>query len=430
MNRHCTTVPTTVAASVRRWIASTTLLFSCLILLSGCLLNKSVRPALDLGLALPPTWQIDTAYQLDTDLDQEAEWVICYTFDNLENAAFVPIQCAIYDMARREPKLPIFYPYHLQAPGWTYLGEGTQRVSVSLQNVISASDVPGDPDLDVDPYEVVVSNQAPSGFIDRVSIFRWYDNVPSELRNRTDPHEVLVLPNQAPAWGEWYECVGMFKSAFRVELAFNQVTVWERLNDRSQLARIDIYTYDPGSGLEGYLDEAQQLVPPASSCIGFAHGIPADVAESPYPEKIVMAFLHTFNRDPSFGDNFLSADGKQSRRSGCIGQHFARTAQNVCVKLVSYGPPNEIKSEIRAFGQAQDQQITDLQVLTQDSTPTRVIMDTPTISAQVETWHTILGQSEMIKVQWRLVRAEVDDANEGTSTVGQWKIDEACEVAE
>jgi hypothetical protein len=430
MNRYLSTLPTTVVAATRRRIASATLLLPCLVLLSGCLFDRSVRPALDLGLVLPPTWQIDTAYQLDTDLDQDAEWVICYTFDNLQNAAFVPIQCAIYDMARREPKLPVFYPYHLQAPGWTYLGEGTQKVSVSLQNVISASEVPGDPDSDADPYEVVVTNRAPSGFIDRVSIFRWYDNVPSELRNRTDPHEVLVLPNQAPAWGEWYECVGMFASGFKVELAFNQVTVTERLNDRSQLARIDVYTYDPGRGLEGYLDEAQELVPPTSSCIGFAHGIPADVAESPYPEKIVMAFLHTFNRDPGFGDNFLSADGKQSRRSGWIGQHFARTAQKVCVKLVSYGPPNEIKSEIRAFGQAQDQQITDLQVLSQDPTPTRVITDAPTISAQVETWHTTLGQPKVIKVQWKLARAKVDDANEGTSTVSQWKIDEACEVAE
>jgi hypothetical protein len=430
MNRHLPTLPTTVVTAARRGIASTTLFLSCLFLLSGCLLDTGVRPAMDLGLALPPTWEIDTVYQLDTDLDQDTEWVICYTFDNLENEAFVPIRCAIYDMARREPRLPIFYPYHLQAPGWTYLGEGTQKVSVSLQNVISASGTAESPASDADPYEVVVSNRSPSGFTDRVSIFRWYDNVPINLRNRTDPHEVLILPNQPPSWGEWYECVGMFQSGFKVNLEFNQVTVTERLNDRSQLARIDLYEYDPGSGLDGYLDDSQQLVPPDSSCIGFAHGIPTNVAESRYPEKIVMAFLTTFDREPDFGDSFLSTSGTQSRASGCIRQHFARTAQPVCVKLVSYGPSNELKSEIRAFGQAQDQLITDLQVLSQDPIPTRVSLDTPTISAQVETWHTVPGLSEVIKVRWRLVRAERDGAQEGTSTVGQWKIDEACEIAE
>jgi hypothetical protein len=394
------------------------------------MLKKEVRPTVDLELALPATWTIDTAYQLDTDRDGDTEWVICYTFDNLENQAFVPIRCAIYDMGRREPKLPVFYPYHLQAPGWTYLGEGTKRVSVRLQNVISSTQTTTNPDIRPEFNEVVVTNAGPSGFVNRVSIFQWHDNIPSDLRKRTDPHEVLVMPNQPPSSGEWYECIGMFKSTFRVEIGINRVTVIERLNDRSQLARIDYYEYDAGRGLEGYLDQAQQLVQPASSCISFALGIPSDVAESPYPEKIVMAFQRTFNRVPDYGESFLSTDGRQSRSSGCLGEHFAKTAKDVCVKLISYGPPSEVESEVRAFGQANDQRVTDLQVLTQNEVTTQDYLDTSDIQAQVDTLHTISGETREIKVRWTLVRQGKTEGEQGTSTVGQWKIVEACEVVE
>jgi hypothetical protein len=408
-------------------LALTTLILSCAILLPGCARTlQRPRTDLDLTITLPPSWVIDTADRIDADGDQEDEIAICYTFDNPENKAFAPIRCAIYDIARREPKLPIIYPYHLQAPGWTYLGEGTGKVSVRLQNVISPTMSTSDPD----PGEVVVTSMGTSGFVNRVSIFRWNDNIPSELRKRTDPHEVLVVPNQPRSSGEWYECVGMFESTFRVDIETNKVTVTERMNDRSQLARITVY--EPDKWLGGYLNQAQQLVQPVSSCIGFAHGIPADVAVSPYPEKIVMAFEQTFNRDPGLSSSLLTADAQKSRTTGCIGQYFALSAKDVCVKLVSYGPPDETESEIRAFGEADTQGVTDLQALDQPEVKTQATLEaTPStrlIKAQVETWHTVLGQpSQVIKIRWTLVREEKTDGEEGTSTEGQWKIVEGCQ---
>jgi hypothetical protein len=427
MNRSPTMPAQFIGAAIWRKFALTALVLSCTVLLPGCMRTlQRPRADLDLKIALPPTWEIDTADQIDTDGDEEAEMVICYTFDNPANMAFAPIRCAIYDIARREPKLPVIYPYHLQAPGWTYLGEGTGKVSVRLQNVIS----PTVPTSDPDPLEVVVTSLGPSGFVNRVSIFRWNDNIPSELRKRTDPHEVLILPSQPPSSGEWYECVGMFESSFRVDIQANKVTVTERANDRSQLARI--FVYEPNLGLGGYLNESQQLVQPVSSCIGFAHGLPADVADSPYPEKIVMAFQQTFNKGPDFGSSLLTVDAQKSRATGCIGQHFAQSAQGVCVKLASYGPPEETKSEIVAFGEADQQGVTDLQALEQPEVETQATLEaTPStnlISAPVETWHTIPGQpSQEIKLRWTLVREEKADGEEGTSIEGQWKI-KACQT--
>jgi hypothetical protein len=336
-------------------------------------------------------------------------------------------------MARREPKLPVFYPYHLQAPGWTFLGEGVDKVVVDLRNVISNPQSTGSPALETDPPEVVVTNRSPNGFINRVSIYRWQDNVTSELRKRTDPHEVLVVPGQPPSSGEWYECLGMFESSLKVEVTLDQVTVTERLNDRSQLARVDVYKYNPNRGFEGYLNSAQQLVAPDSSCIGFAHGIPADVAESPYPEKIVMAFQQTFNKDPDFGSSYLAAEAKQSRKGGCVGQYYARSAQDVCVKLVSYGPPNETESEIRAYGQAEAQTVSDLEARTQSEVKIQATQEaTPLqfpIQAFVETWHTTPeAPSSEIRIRWKLVREETSDEQGNASSEGQWKIVEACEL--
>ena len=390
--------------------ARAVLIRSCAILIAGCIAGcarplQRLRTDLDLKITLPPSWEVDRADQLDTDGDGELEWVICYTFDIPGNKEFVPIRCAIYDVARREPKLPVIYPYHLQAPGWTYLGEGMGKVSVMVEDMVTVSRPPSDPKA----KEVIVTNKSADGFINRVSIFRWHDSIPKELRKRTDPSEVLIVPNQPPGEGEWYECLGMFESTLDIKVQTDQITVIDRTwedryaTDRSQLARVNIY--QPDSRLGGYLDENHNLVPPTSTCIDFAHGMPADVGDSPYPEKIVMAFQKTFMVEPNYGRGLLTASAREARQNPAQNNpwhYFGRAVTDTCVQIVSYGPPDETKAEITAF----------------DAAEVRI---QSTIRAQVETLtvHRIAGQdsSQEIKATWSLVREEQEESQQG-----RWKI--------
>ena len=401
MNRSLST------ADAEHRFARVALILSCAILLAGCGRPlQRPRTDLDLRITLPATWEVDRSDQLDTDGDGEFEWVICYTFDIPGNKDFVPIRCAVYDIARREPKLPVIYPYHLQAPGWTYLGEGSGQVSVMLEDVVTLSRESSDPEA----KEVIVTNKDTDDFVNRVSIFRWHDSIPQDLRKRTDPREVLIVPNQPRDEGEWYECLGMFESTLEITVQIDQVTVIDRTwqdryaTDRSQLARVNVYR--PDSRLGGYLDENHNLVPPTSTCIDFAHGMPTDVADSPYPEKIVMAFQKTFMVEPNYGRDLLTASAREARQSLASGNdwnYFGGAIGDVCVQMVSYGPPAETDAEITAFDAAE-------------------VKIQSVIRAQVETLtvHEIVGQTypQEVKATWSLVREEQEESEQG-----RWKID-------
>jgi hypothetical protein len=407
MNRSLSKVVLAVAADAWQRFARVALFLSFAVLLAGCGRPlQRPRTDLDLRITLPPTWEVDRTDQLDTDGDGELEWVICYTFDVPGNKDFVPIRCAIYDIARREPKLPVIYPYHLQAPGWTYLGEGSGNVSVMLENVVTQAQQSSDPEA----LEVIVTNEDADEFVNRVSIFRWRDSIPEALRKRTDPHEVLIVPSQPPSDGEWYECLGMFESTLQISVQVDQVTVidrtWEDRNttDRSQLARVNVYR--PDSRLGGYLDESHNLVPPTSTCIDFAHGMPADVADSPYPEKVVMAFQKTFMVEPDYGNNLLTPSARnirQSPTSGSSWDYFSGTIAEACVQIVSYGPSAETAAETTAFNAAEFK----IQSI---------------IRAQVETLavHEITGQNppQEVKATWSLIREEQEQGQQG-----RWKIE-------
>jgi hypothetical protein len=317
------------------------LLVSGLWLLSACEAKETTKD-LDFQFALPTTWRIVDIARLDTDGDAENEWVLLYTFDDPQDPNFGPVRCAVYDVAHREPRLPIIYPYHLQAPGWTYLGEGAERTSVRLADVVSTIPDP----TDTNPafkQEVVLESVSGEGFVNRVSIFRWRDNVPPELRKRTDPNEVLILPNEPPTSGEWYQCVGMFEASLQVKLDVDRVEVWDRVNDRSQFAKITTYQPLPGSPT-GYLNDVYQRIDPISVCLDFAFGMPENVAQSPYPEKVVMAFQKSFAGSREYALSFLTAEAKQ-----VLGSMDPGWLHSPCVTQVSYGPHSELESEVQSF---------------------------------------------------------------------------------
>jgi hypothetical protein len=60
--------------------------------------------------------------------------------------------------------------------------------------------------------------------------------------------------------------------------------------DRSQLAVESIYELDEGRGSYMSVANPQQLSAPASSRVVFAFGMPDDILDTPYPEKIVLGF--------------------------------------------------------------------------------------------------------------------------------------------
>jgi hypothetical protein len=398
-------------------------------MLTGCG-GEETRKQVDLNVLLPDSWAVDQVLRLDTDGDQENEWVVLYTFDNLEKKAFTPIRGAIYDAARREPKLPVIYPYHLQAPGWTFLGEGPGKVSVKVENIVTVSR----PDTDPSAPEVIVENTDGDKFVNRASIYRWQDNISPELRQRTDPHEVLIVPGQPRASGEWYECIGMFESTLQVKVATDEVKVIDRIwedrvaADRSQLGRVRIYRPDPRLG--GYLDANQQLVQPIATCVDFAYGMPPDLADTPYPEKIVMAFQKTFAQSSDRGAAFLTPGARERRSRDPAWQFFESPNTSVCVQLVSYGPPDETNAEVTSFGVADAQKVTDLQAQSQPEIQTQATLQaapqTYPIMAQVDTWaiHEVSGQQpQTVKVRWTLMREEVQEGEQG-----QWKIDNVQEI--
>jgi hypothetical protein len=378
---------------------------------SGCA-REETRKELDFRFALPDSWEVDKVERLDTDHDGDNEWVILYAFDNPGDKDYAPIRVAVYDIAHREPKLPIVYPYHLQAPGWTFLGEGMGSVSVQIEDVVTVAP----PDIEEDEDEIVVQNTGPEDRINRLSIYRWRDNIPQELRKRTDPHEILLVPGQPIASGEWYQCIGMFSASHEIRIGQDWVIVVDRLNDRSQLAKVT--EYRARAETNGYLDASQQLGEPQSVCIDFAYDMPTEVAQSPYPEKIVMAYHLTFNQDPSYGRDYLTQNARDSLGSD-EWKLFRPSTRDVCVKQISYGPSQETESEIESFGMANDQTSTDIDVRANpDATPSPPQASAP-IQAVVQTTASYgPNEDETIQIEWHLVR-------EAQSSTQQevWKID-------
>jgi hypothetical protein len=94
-----------------------------------------------------------------------------------------------------------------------------------------------------------------------------------------------------------YQCVGFFRSPDGVSFdpATLEVGVTSRAGyERSQLV-LRHYYRPVGDGY--FVAGTTTLVPPFTAGIDFAAGIPSDVLDTPYPEKIVLAFYKTLGRE-------------------------------------------------------------------------------------------------------------------------------------
>jgi len=396
----------TVAQKTSRHLGFLLFLVSGLLLL-GCYPRQETRKELDFRFALPDAWEVDQVTRLDTDGDGENEWVILYAFDDPGNKETAPIRGAIYDIVRRSPRLPIIYPYHLQAPGWTLLGEGIGKVTVRMENIVTVAP----PDISGTADEIIVESIGPDGNINRVSIYRWTDTIPADLRKRTDPNEVLLVQGRPSGEGEWYQCIGMFAGTLRVSLdRTDRVTVVDGHNDRSQLATFRVYS--PKARQNGYLDANYELARPDSVCIDFAHGLPPQLAESPYPEKIVMGYHNALNSDWSATTGYLTENAQKSQNKD-LWTIFGPGTRDVCVKRISYIPAEEIVSEVQSFEQTND--------------PTATATSAVPIRALVQTTATYKlpgsDQPQTYQIEWTLIR---DPAPLDKPDV--WRIDSIREV--
>lgn len=215
----------------------------------------------------------------DTDADGFQEWVVFYMFD--KRAQNSPIHGAIYDNDRGNP--PVIFPYELQAPDRNYLSE--QQVfgpNLTVQELATDHNGPNNSDMP----ELIIQGG------NELTIFRH--------RNNSDFWD---FPRDAPAR---YQAIGFFRSNGGVSINLNQGSSYGRVTtidrngyERSQLAIRTIYGLVTGAdGNQTYLNPIPplggvgepQLAAPIISTIDFFPAPPDEILNTPYPEKIVLAF--------------------------------------------------------------------------------------------------------------------------------------------
>ncbi len=362
-------------------------------ILAGC---RPEDKRLDLETILPAAWKPYATYRLDTDADNQKEWVILYTYDQQVKDAFSPVGGVIYHVFHfaNQDKAPVVFPYPLTAPGWPYLGEG--KSSIELKEVLQGSSGP----------EVIYQSTDSEGLVTRLALFTWKDRAPSP-----------VLPPEAdPTTGQWYHCVGKFSADARISLEAERVTVWGRTDERSQLAVRSIYRPQEGSYMQG-----DDLIAPVQTCLDFAYGQPKDILRSPYPEKILMAFLSNLKNEQAVYQ-FLTKQAADDLRAqkgtwGKITPWPRAALTDICVKELRYAPSQEAAVQQQMVILAEQTRDAQKVVAVTPETclpcpqPECTCPPTPTpepISAPV--WvtsvveYTLIDQTKTLYIQWGLVK--------------------------
>jgi len=263
-----------------------------LALLLGALLAGCSEPA----PVVPPEHMINVKTELlrdktvvnvqraDTDSDGQAEWVVFYRFDQVGGQG--PVAALIYDMVEDPAsQLPIVYPYKLRTPNENYLAQ-------------------------VQPELNLVDLLPETGGIAR-----------KELLFKTGKELIFFrlnrdVPNQPSDDPPMYRCIGFFRSEGGVsfdpgtlEVAVTSLSGYER----SQL--VTRHFYRPEA--DGYfITGTTTLVSPYASAIDFPHGIPSDILDTPYPEKIVLAFYKHVGQDNSKLAEYLTPQAAKELQEG------------------------------------------------------------------------------------------------------------------
>ena len=253
--------------------------------------DLTAKTEIDLKSILPPSLQAIDVQRLDPVTGIESQWLVLYKYD--VTTLFSPIAGVVYRADRggaNQP--PAIFPYPLRLPDRDFLGTGS--VTVTPRDVLSAQ--PG--------VELVAENRNSDGFVTEVAIFRWHDPFADEVWRAHNLEE------------RYYECMGFFRTNGQVIVGLDQVTVEDLVGDRSQLARFHTYKPDENGS---YLPDGVTLKSAASSHIDFAFGLSGTVLDSPYPEKIVLAFYKTLGGPTEHLEAYLSEDAQKLLSSGLQG---------------------------------------------------------------------------------------------------------------
>ena len=291
------------------------------LVLAGCGSVQALRQPdkkLDFTQILPETKRPQEVQLLDADGDGKDEWIVFYKFDLAEGVTerkFSPIGAAVYNDDHGDP--PVVFPYELHPPDRIYLGE--QNCVAEVRDLI----------LTNQGQELLVNCFAEEGLVVDLSVFHWDDRDKDDLSKNPDEEQ------------QGYECLGFFHGSGGITLTESKVTVKERTEERSQLSIKRIYNVIGGSYFQ---PGGKELWRPDETSVEFTFGVPEDVAQSPYPEKIVLAFYLALGQNNSLAKTYLS---ETSGLKNLVGSSnfgtFASGEQikKVLVKRIIYTPDKE-----------------------------------------------------------------------------------------
>jgi hypothetical protein len=211
---------------------------------------------LTFGEILPKVWHHADTYRIDVNGNGKNAWIVLYRFDLLNEGgeSAGPITAVFYQPDDERPPNLLADPLHPRDRD--YLCEC--KCTPALENVLSGWN--GD--------ELVFYDQC-GDQISRLTIFHWDENDAK------------------------YVATGHFCGTC-IEVTLDEVTVREPLQDRAQLSECKTYrAWDNKT----YYQSSGTPVPSKKAEIVFSKGEPDAVLDSPYPEKIVLAFYQNYDKD-------------------------------------------------------------------------------------------------------------------------------------
>jgi hypothetical protein len=218
--------------------------------------------------------QIDQpdVYYEDTDGDSNKEWVVFYQFDT--TSARSPYAGVVYDYDLGKP--PVIFPYRLLPPGRFPLSEGTVRLEFKDITEVDESR----------PTKELLVYGRVGGLDTDLNIFR-----PRTIPSGSE------FPLDEP---RRYQVIGSFRGDGGVTFdpATKIVTALNRAGyDRSQLSVEARYALDAARGTYMSVSDPEQLSAPIASQVIFPFGMPPDILDTPYPEKLVVGFYEMLEKE-------------------------------------------------------------------------------------------------------------------------------------
>jgi len=259
-----------------RRVLAAVLIIAVLVIVAGVLHFQPWKEAQLLPpVKLPESWEHVRTYRFDANRDGNQDWIVLYRFDLPAEAeqSGSPIAGVVYQSD--DSGSSISASYELRPPAGDYLCEC--ECSAVMEDVLSG--LPGS--------ELVVRDHC-NDETTRLAIFYW------------EPNKEEYLPK------------GHF-SGSRINVELNSVTLDQRLSHRAQLALRLTYYPDNNETYYGPFDQDILVTPVKYELICYQREL-KDVALSPYPEKVVLAFYKHYTDDRQAPEYFTEEGWEQLER--------------------------------------------------------------------------------------------------------------------